>query len=125
MFVILRLKISAGIEVSIHHSHTLFNPQELIEKNGGKAPTSMSQFQNLMKSMGDVPEPAKDPPKQFPALPKNAKSKDTNVPTLKDLKYVESKSPYRVDSLVLNLITSYQLDYFCSSKAILCMKDQT
>ena len=87
---------STGIEVSVHHSHTLFNPEELIEKNGGEAPKSMGQFQSLMSSMGEVPKPVADPPKQFPPLPKDAQTKATEIPTLKDLKYAESKSPYRV-----------------------------
>ena len=89
---------AAGIEVSYHHSHTLFSPEDLIEKNGGKPPHSMSAFQKLMDSMGEVPATAPDPPKQFPGLPQGAKSQATDVPTLKDLKYVESQSPYRVIS---------------------------
>lgn len=77
----------AGIEVSTHVSHTLYDPDELIELNGGSPPSSMTQFQKLAEKAGEPQEPAADPSDGFPPLPASA---DANtIPSLKELGYTD------------------------------------
>ena len=92
--------LPVGIEVSTHWSHTLYNPNELIEMNGGHPPASMGQFEKLQKQAGEPLAPAADPPKSLPPSSKDLKPKDFAVPTLKELGYhTESSTPYKVSSI--------------------------
>ncbi|XP_052866776.1 cryptochrome-1-like [Anopheles cruzii] len=46
-----------GIEVISAASHTLYNLERIIEKNGGKAPLTYHQFQAIIASMDAPPQP--------------------------------------------------------------------
>ncbi|KAI9563517.1 CRY-M [Daphnia sinensis] len=49
-----------NIEVITRASHTLYHPQKIIEKNGGKAPLTYRQFQNIIASVDPPPPPEAD-----------------------------------------------------------------
>lgn len=86
-----------GIEVSTHVSHTLYDPDALIQLNGGSVPHSMTQFEKLAQKAGKPQEPAPDPPNKLPPLPERVDSKDTAIPSLEDLGYTaKPTSPYKV-----------------------------
>ena len=88
------------MEVSTHVSHTLYDTAELIERNGGIAPTTYGSFQKLVAAVGEPPAPAADPPASFPAVAagcKGADPKDTAIPHLTDLGYPdEAVTPFKV-----------------------------
>eukprot|EP00088_Acartia_fossae_P027445 TRINITY_DN2820_c0_g1_i12.p1 TRINITY_DN2820_c0_g1~~TRINITY_DN2820_c0_g1_i12.p1 ORF type:complete len:1093 (-),score=297.82 TRINITY_DN2820_c0_g1_i12:127-3405(-) len=46
-----------GIVVAKEHSHTLYNLDRIIEKNGGKAPLTYKRFQTIVQSMDPPPKP--------------------------------------------------------------------
>jgi len=82
--------------VSVHVSHTLYDPDQLIELNGGHPPTTMGQFQKLQKEAGEPLAAAADPPNPLPG-PAAASATSHPVPTLKDIRYAEKPSaPYKV-----------------------------
>lgn len=89
----------AGVEVSIHDGHTLYDVEQLIETNGGSPPTSMTQMEHLVKKAGEPKAPAADPPQKLPPLPSTSTSKEAGVPSLKELGYEGTgTTPYKVIS---------------------------
>lgn len=88
---------NAGITVTSHVSHTLYNPEDLIELNKGHPPATMGQFEKLQKEAGEPLQPAADPPKTLPPCSDDFSPKDYAVPALPELGYhTESSSPYKV-----------------------------
>lgn len=57
---------AAGVEVSQHTSHTLYDPAVLVAANGGKPPLTMQAFAKLADRVGDPPAPAAAPPAALP-----------------------------------------------------------
>ena len=107
--------------MSSHWSHTLYNPHDLIEMNGGHPPASMGQFEKLQKQAGEPASPAADPPKSLPPCSKDLKAKDYAVPSLKELGYnMEPSTPYKVQHIPCNhntlcIASNWQLfKYLCS-----------
>ncbi|KAL3690722.1 hypothetical protein R1sor_004373 [Riccia sorocarpa] len=84
-----------GIEVHTPVSHTIFDPREIIAKNGGKPPLT---YQAFCRKLGKPPKPLADV-FEIPALPLDLR--DVNVvplPSLEELGYVNLKeefSPFR------------------------------
>lgn len=80
-----------GVEVFSPVSHTLYDPNVLIAKNGGKAPLTMQSFQKIVDKAGAPPAPAADPPSMLPPLGDGAVVPDGayHVPSLEDLGYGE------------------------------------
>lgn len=78
--------------MSTHASHTLYDPDHLLELAGGSAPASMGAFQKLVDKAGDPAEPAADPPKQLPPLPSGAEA--GHIPSLKDLGYSDKPTTH-------------------------------
>jgi len=77
-----------GVRVFSPVSHTLYDPNVLIAKNGGKAPLTMQSFQKVVDKAGPPPAPAADPPSSLPpcgAVP----SGEYLVPSLSDVGYGE------------------------------------
>jgi len=80
-----------GVEVLSPVSHTLYDPDVLIAKNGGKAPLTMQSFQKIVDKAGAPPAPAADPPSTLPSpggvavVPEDS----YKVPTLVDIGYGE------------------------------------
>ncbi|KAI3439135.1 hypothetical protein D9Q98_001543 [Chlorella vulgaris] len=84
----------AGVEVHSPVSHTLYDPELLLSRSGGKPPLTMQSFTKLVTAVGPPPEPAADPPGKLPPLaPKAAKEAARDggaavaVPLLADLGY--------------------------------------
>ena len=90
----------AGVEVITRVGHTLYDSEELVKLNGGKPPATMGQFEKLVKQAGEAPMPAADPPQKFPPMPEQTQSKDTAVPSLKDLGYpTKATTPFKASSI--------------------------
>ncbi|KAL6116676.1 cry1 [Pungitius sinensis] len=53
-----KLARKAGVEVTAHVSHTLYDPDKIIELNGGQSPLTYKRFQTLIGRMDSVEVPA-------------------------------------------------------------------
>ncbi|CAM6085647.1 unnamed protein product [Calypogeia fissa] len=74
-----------GVEVFSPVSHTLFDPQEIIAKNGGKPPGTYGSFCKLISR---PPEPVGDALNELPKLPQDLNGVQVvHVPSLEDLGY--------------------------------------
>lgn len=62
----------ANVAVYSPVGHTLYDPNMLIRRAGGKAPLTMKAFEKLVDAVGDPPLPLSDPPKVFPSIPSDA-----------------------------------------------------
>jgi cryptochrome len=51
----------AGVEVVVRYGRTLWDPDELVNKNGGKPTMSISQVQAAGPEIGPVPKPIPAP----------------------------------------------------------------
>jgi len=91
-----------GVKICSPTSHTLYDPEALVTKNGGSAPLTMTSFQKLIGKMKSPPMPCSDPPSNMPGpdshAPKHPSTLD-KVPSLKDLGYPDipdgQGSPFR------------------------------
>ncbi|XP_022714866.1 (6-4)DNA photolyase isoform X4 [Durio zibethinus] len=80
---------TAGIEVFSPVSHTLFNPADIIEKNGGRPPLN---YQSFLKLAGEPPwasSPLSVDLSSIPPVGDVGSCEILQVPTLKELGYVE------------------------------------
>ncbi|KAI7839651.1 hypothetical protein COHA_006460 [Chlorella ohadii] len=85
-----QLAETAGVEVHSPVSHTLYDPQLLLARNGGKPPLTMQAFTKLVDAVGPPPAPAADPPEKLPPLAPQAASLAAaacSVPSLSDIGY--------------------------------------
>ncbi|KAL2623440.1 hypothetical protein R1flu_003645 [Riccia fluitans] len=81
-----------GVEVHTPVSHTLFDPREVIAKNGGKPPLT---YQAFCRKLGNPPKPLDDATVKVPAPPGDLKDvKVVPVPSLEDLGYVDLKEDF-------------------------------
>ncbi|KAG1670815.1 hypothetical protein FOA52_003406 [Chlamydomonas sp. UWO 241] len=89
----------AGVEVSAHVSHTLYDTSELVERNGGKAPLTMTSFTKLLDKAGKPHAPASDPSAALPGPAKGAvgtAEDETSVPTWQEVGFTEAPtSPFK------------------------------
>ncbi|KAI3892952.1 hypothetical protein MKW92_038098 [Papaver armeniacum] len=87
---------AAGIEVYSPVSHTLFNPADIIQKNGGKPPLS---YQSFLKLAGDPSLPVASTVSLLPPLGNNVDHEMLGIPTIKELGYgdmlQEEFSPFK------------------------------
>ncbi|XP_024538612.1 (6-4)DNA photolyase [Selaginella moellendorffii] len=84
-----------GIELHCSVSHTIFNPDLLIAKNGGKAPLT---FQSFCKNLVPATKPIGNGPSSIPPTGDLHGIKVVPVPTLEELGYTdfhEDFSPFR------------------------------
>ncbi|CAG9467200.1 unnamed protein product [Pedinophyceae sp. YPF-701] len=78
---------SMGVAVHCKVSHTLYDVEEVVRKNKGKAPLTMTAFTKIVDAM-PAPKPAPDPPSKLPPVPSGAKhtgDKESKIPDLKAL----------------------------------------
>jgi len=76
-----------GVEVQSFVGHTLYDVEEALNKNKGKAPIAMPGLVSLAKAMGEPKLPLV-PPKKLPPLPNGVgNNKAFDVPTLKEMGY--------------------------------------
>eukprot|EP01137_Pigoraptor_chileana_P026531 Opistho-2@7955 len=84
---------AAGVEVYSPVSHTLYDTDTLVRRNGGRAPLSMGGFVKLLASVGPPPSVAPDAPDVIPppdsTLP-GAGFENTDVPTWESIGYKEA-----------------------------------
>ncbi|CAI9281293.1 unnamed protein product [Lactuca saligna] len=73
-----------GIEVFSPVTHTLFNPVEVIEKNGGKPPLS---YQSFLKLAGEPHWSISSPPSTIPPIGDLGNCEVSEVPTVEQLGY--------------------------------------
>lgn len=89
-----KLAATDGVEVFSPVSHTLFNPVDTIQKNGGDTPLT---YQAFCKIIGKPPPPV-DAPSQIPSPPEDLNNVEVvSVPTLEELGYInldEEFSPH-------------------------------
>ncbi|CAJ2656237.1 unnamed protein product [Trifolium pratense] len=88
--------LKTGIEVFSPVSHTLFNPTDIIQKNGGKPPLS---YQSFVKLAGEPPSPLSTRYSSLPPVGHLGNCDISEVPTIKDLGYGDAKleefSPFK------------------------------
>ncbi|OMP00141.1 hypothetical protein COLO4_12882 [Corchorus olitorius] len=80
---------SSGIEVFSPVSHTLFNPADIIEKNGGKPPLSYQSFLKLAGEPSWASSPLSIDLSSIPPVGDVGSFEISQVPTLKELGYME------------------------------------
>ncbi|KAI3891220.1 hypothetical protein MKW98_007525 [Papaver atlanticum] len=87
---------AAGIEVYSPVSHTLFNPADIIQKNGGKPPLS---YQSFLKLAGEPSLPVASTVSSLPPLGNNVDYEMLGIPAIKELGYgdvlQEEFSPFK------------------------------
>ncbi|KAJ8640574.1 hypothetical protein MRB53_017268 [Persea americana] len=85
----------SGIEVFSPVSHTLFNPAEIIQKNGGKPPLT---YQSFVKLAGQPLSPLSQTLTSLPPVGNVGDAETLSVPTIEELGYrdiQEEFSPFR------------------------------
>ncbi|KAJ9534555.1 hypothetical protein QJQ45_022092, partial [Haematococcus lacustris] len=83
-----QLAAEARVEVRAFVSHTLYDTAQLVTRNQGKAPSTMTSFCKLLDKVGDPPAPAPAPPQQLPPIPATAPGAEeeaTGVPCCLDM----------------------------------------
>ncbi|CAK9044449.1 (6-4)DNA photolyase (Protein UV repair defective 3) [Durusdinium trenchii] len=88
---IIKLAKQNHVEVRTFSGHTLWDVEQALAKNKGKAPTTNNAMQTLAKALGEPAKPLAIPSK-LPPLPPGAKAYD--VPTLKQMGYAGSVQGY-------------------------------
>lgn len=73
-----------NVKVTSCVSHTLFDPQRIISKNGGKAPLTYQRLQTVLSSLGSPPKPV-DSPSECKTKTESDHDKKYGVPSLEDL----------------------------------------
>ncbi|KAK6912169.1 Cryptochrome/DNA photolyase, FAD-binding domain [Dillenia turbinata] len=90
---------TAGIEVFSPVSHTLFEPAEIIEKNGGRPPTTYQAFLKLAGKPSWASSPLTIKLSSLPPVGNVEENEISTVPTLEELGYVnvgqDDMSPFR------------------------------
>ncbi|XWS11845.1 hypothetical protein CRYUN_Cryun37aG0036000 [Craigia yunnanensis] len=81
---------SAGIEIFSPVSHTLFNPTDIIEKNGGRPPLSYQSFLKLAGEPSWASSSLSVDLSSIPPVGDVGSCEILQVPTLKELGYVET-----------------------------------
>ncbi|GLT71697.1 hypothetical protein SLA2020_436960 [Shorea laevis] len=81
---------SAGIEVSSPVSHTLFNPADIIEKNGGSPPLSYQSFLKLAGEPSWASSPLSIRVSSLPPVGDVGSCEVSQVPTMEELGYVDN-----------------------------------
>ncbi|GLI71222.1 hypothetical protein VaNZ11_016339 [Volvox africanus] len=88
-----QLAEEAGVQVQTAISHTLYDTEMLVARNGGRPPLTMVSFCNLVNRVGDPQPPAPDPPATLPPLGEGKPSADpatTAVPTWQEVGFKEA-----------------------------------
>lgn len=89
--VISQLAAAAGVEVSAHVSHTLYDTDELVKRSGGKAPLTMQSFTKLVDKVGDPPAPLLAPSAIPPPGPGvQSWGSPLEVPSLQEVGFTET-----------------------------------
>ncbi|KAL6888862.1 hypothetical protein ACP4OV_009888 [Aristida adscensionis] len=88
--------MASGIEVFTPVSHTLFDPAEIIRKNGGRPPLT---YQSFVAIAGEPPEPVMEEYSELPPVGDTGEYELFPVPTVEELGYgdisQEGISPFR------------------------------
>ncbi|CAL1148676.1 unnamed protein product [Cladocopium goreaui] len=93
---IIKLAKNSCVEVRMFSGHTLYDVEEALAKNKGKAPTTNNGVGTLVKALGEPAKPLPPPSKLPPLPPSVANAKAYDVPTLKQMGYTASVKPYLV-----------------------------
>ncbi|BBG99041.1 DNA photolyase family protein, partial [Prunus dulcis] len=90
---------TAGIEIYSPVSHTLFNPADIIRKNGGKPPLSYQSFLKLAGEPSWASSPLSITLSSLPPVGNTGNCNISEVPTVEELGYEETQqdelSPFR------------------------------
>ncbi|XP_052183111.1 (6-4)DNA photolyase isoform X2 [Diospyros lotus] len=90
---------AAGVEIFSPVSHTLFNPADIIQKNGGRPPLTYQSFVKLAGHPSWASSPLSTTISWLPPVGNVGNSKISNVPTLKELGYEDiiqdESTPFR------------------------------
>ncbi|EES04723.1 hypothetical protein BDA96_04G093500 [Sorghum bicolor] len=78
--------LASGIEVFTPVSHTLFDPAEIIKKNGGRPPLT---YQSFVSIAGEPPDPIMEEYSELPPLGDTGEYELLPVPTVEELGYVD------------------------------------
>jgi len=94
--IVLSAATAAGVSVHSPVSHTMYDPQVLIQRAGGQPPLTMKSFEKLVDSIGNPPAPAPDPPSTLPAPTLGVEycgDLESRVPALSDLAAYAGHTP--------------------------------
>ncbi|KAH7343748.1 FAD binding domain of DNA photolyase-domain-containing protein [Rhizoctonia solani] len=64
--IVREIAARSNVEVVAALGHSLYHPADIIEKNGGKATTTVAQWQKAASKLGSVPRPSPTPKKLPP-----------------------------------------------------------
>ncbi|KAL1565070.1 (6-4)DNA photolyase [Salvia divinorum] len=81
---------AAGIEIYSPVSHTLFNPADIIEKNGGKPPSTYQSFVKLAGEPSWTSSPLVSHLNRLPSVGNVGSFPITEVPSIKELGYEDT-----------------------------------
>ncbi|VAI56962.1 unnamed protein product [Triticum turgidum subsp. durum] len=82
---------ASGIEVFSPVSHTLFDPAEIIEKNGGRPPLT---YQSFVATAGEPPKPVMEEYSELPPIGDTGGYELLPVPKLEELGYGDLSQEY-------------------------------
>uniref|UniRef100_A0A453NQM1 Photolyase/cryptochrome alpha/beta domain-containing protein n=1 Tax=Aegilops tauschii subsp. strangulata TaxID=200361 RepID=A0A453NQM1_AEGTS len=82
---------ASGIEVFSPVSHTLFDPAEIIEKNGGRPPLT---YQSFVATAGEPPKPVMEKYSELPPIGDTGGYELLPVPKLEELGYGDLSQEY-------------------------------
>ncbi|KAM3227918.1 hypothetical protein ACQJBY_059582 [Aegilops geniculata] len=82
---------ASGIEVFSPVSHTLFDPAEIIEKNGGRPPLT---YQSFVATAGEPPKPVMEEYSELPPIGDTGGYELVPVPKLEELGYGDLSQEY-------------------------------
>ncbi|KAK4479646.1 hypothetical protein RD792_015173 [Penstemon davidsonii] len=90
---------AAGIEIFSPVSHTLFNPADIIQKNGGRPPLSYQSFVKLAGEPSWASSPVSNAPIWLPPVGSIGNYPNSEVPSIKELGYEDraedERSPFK------------------------------
>ncbi|GAB2269470.1 (6-4)DNA photolyase [Dionaea muscipula] len=84
-----RYTSAAGIEVFCPVSHTLFNPEDIIRKNGGKPPLTYRSFLKVAGQPSWSSSPVSTEISWLPPVGNVVEANTSNVPTIEELGYAD------------------------------------
>ncbi|KAL3824315.1 hypothetical protein ACJIZ3_020344 [Penstemon smallii] len=90
---------AAGIEIFSPVSHTLFNPADIIQKNGGRPPLSYQSFVKLAGEPSWASSPVSNAPTWLPPVGSIGNYPNSEVPSIEELGYEDreedERSPFK------------------------------
>ncbi|KAL3820366.1 hypothetical protein ACJIZ3_006271 [Penstemon smallii] len=96
IYILQNYTSAAAIEIFFPVSHTLFNPADIIQKNGGRPPLNYQSFVKLAGEPSWASSPVSNAPTWLPTVGSIGNYPNSEVPSIEELGYEEDeRSPYK------------------------------